>query len=235
MVVNQNGKLTVKAINDESHISVKHINGTEVFNVNKNGKTTIRAQANDDHFLIRHLNGSSLFKVGYNGNTTLMAYGTQNPFSIFNGVNELFTFGHDGKIVVKNLQGYKTLQLENDGLLRAREIRVDEDSWPDYVFEKDYKIFTLEQVAKYILKHKHLPGVPSAQKIKTEGLSLGKMQTIIMQKVEELTLYTIEQNTQIKLLEKNVSKLEKENQQLKADLQQMNDRLDKIEALLNQK
>jgi hypothetical protein len=156
------------------------------------------------------------------------AYGTQNLLSIYNGVNELFSFGHNGKIVVKNLQGHKILQLEDGGLLRAREIKVDEDNWPDYVFEKDYKILSLEQVANYILKNNRLPGVPSATQIKTEGLSLGKMQTILMQKVEELTLYTITQNTQIK-------DLEKENQQLKSDLQQMNARLDKIEALLNHK
>jgi hypothetical protein len=235
LVVNANGKLTVKAINNESHISVKHINGTEVFNVNKNGKTTIRAQANDDHLLIRHLNGSSLFSVGHDGNVILHAYGTQNPLSIYNGVHELFTFGHNGKIVVKDLQGHKILQLEDDGLLRAREIKVDQDNWPDYVFEKDYSILSLEQISKYILKHKHLPGVPSATQIKTEGLSLGKMQTILMQKVEELTLYTITQNTQIKDLEKNITQIEKENNQLKSDLQQMNDRLVKIEAMLNHK
>jgi len=227
-VVNQNGKLTVKAINNESHISVKHINGTEVFNVNKNGKTTIRAQANDDHFLIRHLNGAHLFSVDHDGHVKIDTYGSQNPLSISNGVNELFTFGYNGKIVVKNLQGHKILQLDDDGLLRSREIKVDEDNWPDYVFEKNYKMITLEQIADYILKHKHLPGVPSAKKIQTEGLSLGKMQTVLMQKIEELTLYTIEQNTQIK-------DLEKENQQLKSDLQQVNDRLDKIEAMLNHK
>ena len=90
-------------------------------------------------------------------------------------------------------------------------------------------------MAQNILKHKHLLGVPSAKVISTEGFSVGKMQTLLMQKVEELTLYTIEQNTQIKHLEKNVTTHEKENQQLKTELKQINDRLDKIEALLNQK
>ena len=88
---------------------------------------------------------------------------------------------------------------------------------------------------KHFNKYKHLPNVPTANTIETDGLSIGKMQTIQMQKIEELTLYTIEQNTQIKHLEKNVTTLEKENQQLKAELKQMNDRLNKIETMLNQK
>jgi len=140
-------------------------------------------------------------------------------------------------LVVYDFNNNKLFQVQNDGLVRAKEVKVDLDyaNWPDYVFEKDYKMISLEQIAKYIVKYKHLPGVPSAQKIKTEGLSLGKMQTILMQKIEELTLYAINQNTQIKDLEKNVTTLEKENKQLKSDLQQVNDRLDKIEAMLNHK
>ena len=111
--------------------------------------------------------------------------------------------------------GDKILQLENSGVLRSREVRVNEDAWPDYVFDKNYKLPKLTDVAKFIKKNNHLPGVPTAQEIKNDGLNLGDMQTIQMQKIEELTLYLIEMDEKINAMEKRMDELEKENQKLK--------------------
>jgi len=121
----------------------------------------------------------------------------------------VFIYNNDGPaLVVYNSGSNKILQLENNGLLRTREIKVDEQSWPDYVFDKNYKLPKLKDVAKFIEKNHHLPGVPSAAEIESDGLNLGDMQKIQMQKIEELTLYLIQ-------LEKRIELLEVENKELK--------------------
>jgi hypothetical protein len=125
------------------------------------------------------------------------------------GTGTVTMYNHGGhSLIAYNDAGTKILQLENSGMLRAREIKVDEASWPDYVFDKNYKLPKLKDVAKYIDENHHLPGVPSAAEIEADGLNLGDMQNIQMQKIEELTLYMIE-------MEKRIEALEKENEELK--------------------
>ena len=118
-------------------------------------------------------------------------------------------------LVAKNGNGSTVLQLDNSGLLRAREIKVDEAAWPDFVFKKSYTIMPLAEVEAFINKNKHLPNIPSALEIETNGLSLGKMQNLHMQKIEELTIYTIEQNKQIESLENTVDHLQKQLDEIK--------------------
>jgi len=79
----------------------------------------------------------------------------------------------------------------------------------DYVFEKDYKLRTLTETEAYVNEHKHLPEVPSAQKFKTNGYSVGKFDDIMLKKVEELTLYMIELQKQNEVLKAKVESLEK--------------------------
>lgn len=105
------------------------------------------------------------------------------------------------------------------GSIHAEEVKVDLAVAPDYVFEKyyngystlknDYKMPTLEEVEAYTKENKHLPEVPSAQEIKENGLKLGEMNAILLQKVEELTLYLIEQNKEIEKLKTKVDELSK--------------------------
>jgi hypothetical protein len=82
-------------------------------------------------------------------------------------------------------------------------------SWADYVFEPTYKLPTLSQVEAYITKHKHLEGVPSATEVKEKGIDLGDNQTILLKKVEELTLYMIELNKKVEVLAKENEELKK--------------------------
>jgi DNA repair ATPase RecN len=76
------------------------------------------------------------------------------------------------------------------------------------VFEKGYKLTSLEQVSSYVQKNKHLPDIPSAKEIEKNGVSLSEMQNKLLQKIEELTLYAIEQNKKIEHLEQQNAKLE---------------------------
>ena len=103
----------------------------------------------------------------------------------------------DHLIIVKDVNGSKVLQLDNTGLLHAREIKVDLDSWPDYVFKKDYKLMPLNEVKKFIEDNGHLPNVPSAIEIEADGVNLGQAAKTSMEKIEELTLYLLEINEKV--------------------------------------
>jgi hypothetical protein len=134
----------------------------------------------------------------------------------------------DNLIVVKDHENNKVLQLNNDGLLRAREIKVDEVAWPDYVFKPNYELMPLNKVKEFIAQNGHLPNVPTAAEIEADGVNLGKTARITMEKVEELTLYMIEQQEQLeeqKELLKHQHQLIKEQQELVQQQQQEIDAL----------
>lgn len=97
-------------------------------------------------------------------------------------------------------------KLAVDGKIRAKEIKV-ETGWSDFVFEKDYNLPTLEEVEKHIIEKGHLKDIPSAQEVKQNGIFLGQMDAKLLQKIEEIMLYTIQQ-------EKRIDELEQKNQRL---------------------
>lgn len=85
-----------------------------------------------------------------------------------------------------------------NGKIIAEELRIQNSTlWPDYVFEKDYSLPKLTDVQRFIQINKHLPDVPSAKTVENEGIILGEMQKTLLKKVEELTLYIIDQQKQI--------------------------------------
>ena len=97
--------------------------------------------------------------------------------------------------------GYK---VKVDGKVICEELRVlDSGSWPDYVFNEDYKLPSLDDVELHIRDNKHLPGIPSACEVEENGIAVGEMQKKLMEKVEELTLYVIELQKQVTDLKKN--------------------------------
>jgi hypothetical protein len=93
-------------------------------------------------------------------------------------------------------------------------------SWADYVFEKEYQLLSLKEVEAYIQINKHLPGVPSAKEVETNGLDVGNNQAILLKKIEELTLYLIEQNKKGETLQKRIDLLEKEIKSLNSNMSQ---------------
>lgn len=88
-------------------------------------------------------------------------------------------------------------ELHVNGEVYSRKVKVTQNNWPDYVFDPTYHLPSLYEVEAYIKKFKHLPDVPSAAIVETDGLDLGEGQTILLKKIEELTLYTIQQQKQI--------------------------------------
>ena len=81
---------------------------------------------------------------------------------------------------------------------------------PDYVFAPAYTLPTLTELEHYLLSNRHLPGVPSATEVEKNGIDLGDNQTLLLKKVEELTLYVIELNKKIEDMRKQNEKLKEE-------------------------
>jgi len=107
-----------------------------------------------------------------------------------------------------------TYKLAVEGKIGARQVDVKVGAWSDFVFEKDYKIKSLQEVENYIDIHKHLPDVPSEATVLKEGIDLGKMDALLLQKIEELTLYLIEQNKQMTAQNKQIENQQKQIEQL---------------------
>jgi hypothetical protein len=89
-----------------------------------------------------------------------------------------------------------TKKLSVNGTIRAKEIIVD-SGWADFVFEPDYKLISLEELDSYIKQNKHLPDLPTSSEVSQAGVALGEVISRLLQKVEELTLYTIQQQQEI--------------------------------------
>jgi hypothetical protein len=85
-----------------------------------------------------------------------------------------------------------TEKLSVNGNIKCKQVEVSLTGWSDFVFQEDYSLMPLADLDSYINQHKHLPGVPSAYEVITNGNNLGEMDAILLQKIEELTLYVIE-------------------------------------------
>jgi hypothetical protein len=124
------------------------------------------------------------------------------------------------------------------GKIHAEEVKIDLAVPADYVFEKyylgksslkpDYTLLTLSEVEKFTKENHHLPNVPSAKEIKKNGLLLGEMSNVLLQKIEELTLYVIEQNKELKMQNEN---FEKQSTLLKSQNEKVLTLEKKIESL----
>lgn len=113
--------------------------------------------------------------------------------------------GAGGKVGI-GAENFGEERLAVNGSIRAREIRVDNGTWADFVFDKEYKLTPLLDLEKFIKSNHHLPEIPSAQEVKEQGVMLGEMNKLLLQKIEELTLHIINQQKQIDKLQQQVIK-----------------------------
>ncbi len=137
-------------------------------------------------------------------------YPTTSPFIVYgNGRTQIGPNYPDPSGVAANAM------LSVNGMILAKDIRVaiaQTTHWkfPDYVFEKNYKLMPLKEVEEYVVKNKHLPGVPSEAEVLKDGLSLTEINIKLLQKVEELYLHSIELKKQNDKLEARIEKLSSE-------------------------
>ncbi|MCP4176901.1 MAG: hypothetical protein GY756_03970 [bacterium] len=111
-------------------------------------------------------------------------------------------------------------KLDVIGTIRAQEIIVSTDG-SDFVFEDDYKLRTLNEVEKFIKKNKHLPEIAPAKDMQANGAELGTLNTKLLQKIEELTLYTIEQEKKLNAQNKSIEQQSKMLLELKKELDEL--------------
>lgn len=115
----------------------------------------------------------------------------------------------DDLLLIEAKGGKDMFKVDSDGITYAQEIKImDLPNFPDYVFAKDYQLPSLKEVASYIDENGHLPNIPSAEEVDKNGIGVGELQLKLLEKVEELTLYLLEQ-------QKRIEKLEEENKQLR--------------------
>ena len=188
-------------------------NLTEKLNVNGGQWPSYTKMENDNGWTKIGFNGAhgiiesdhAIFLNYYSGNDFIVGGTTGN----FKAVNNVYLATHSNtKVGI----GTETLDANSiltvNGKIYAEEIEVVQQVLPDYVFEKDYSLMTLKELENYIDSCKHLPEVPSAVFVKNNGLQLGEFNTLLLKKVEELTLYLIQIEKDNIALKERISKLE---------------------------
>jgi hypothetical protein len=177
------------------------------------GNLHIFGAANKDIFngMGPDLNAGPAFNFGYSGNSFGPGTGFFNVRGANSGVNPSLRFAtvNQQRMIITNTGrvGIGTLapaqQLHVSGNIRTDGSFIAGGTTlnvPDYVFEPDYQLMPLTELAAYVEKEKHLPDIPSAQEIKEQGVNVNELQMQLLKKVEELTLYTLEQEKTIEVL-----------------------------------
>lgn len=186
--------IDIRTNNDFSHFGFTQIaiaTGDGYFsNVSKKGDVVYRAQA--ENFVITNERDMGNIKF-VTKNSTLHWASQVRMFIDKSGNVGIGTETPDARLAV-------------NGLIHAKEVLVDLVGWPDYVFEKNYKLKTLEEVQNFIEINGHLPSVPSAVEVEECGVNLGEMNKILLEKVEELTLYMIQMDKELKSLREELKK-----------------------------
>lgn len=147
------------------------------------------------HYSASALNGRNAYISGYFG------------IDFFTRGGHRLRIENNGNVGIGTIT--PTAKLSVKGRIHAEEVKVDLNvPGPDFVFESDYVLKSLDEIDTYIKTHKHLPDVPSALEMKENGIKLSEMNMLLLQKVEELTLHMIQMKKDNEDLIKRVSQLE---------------------------
>jgi hypothetical protein len=126
--------------------------------------------------------------------------------------------GSNGNVGIGIGTSATSFKLHVAGDVKANSYYSASDHYADYVFDSTYQLPSLQEVKAYIKQNHHLPEVPSEVEVKKTGINLGSHQVILLKKIEELTLYVIEQNEKQKLLEEKLNEVLKDNSKLKEEI-----------------
>ncbi|KUG12709.1 hypothetical protein BEI02_12950 [Elizabethkingia sp. HvH-WGS333] len=143
---------------------------------------------------------------------------SNHPYSLITNKIARMTIASDGNIGIGTIKPQNKLDV--NGTVHSKEVKVDMAGWADFVFQKDYRLPTLEEVEQHINEKGYLPNVPNTKEVIENGLLLGENQKLLLQKIEELTLYSIEQNKQNKELFHLVEKQQEQIKNLEKNIQQ---------------
>lgn len=144
-------------------------------------------------------------------------------FRIFSNGAERLRIHSTGKISIGTNSIPGNHKLYVNGSIMSTRVKVavlGSPDWADYVFDESYELKSLEEVDQHIKEHKHLPDVPSTAEMMESGNDLGKTDALLLSKIEELFLHSIEMNEEMKELKERVLELEEENSSLKKKLKE---------------
>lgn len=131
---------------------------------------------------------------------------TGSSFRVTNVTNaELFRVLGNGNIGIGTNSPQARLAVNGD--VFSRKVKVTPSNWPDYVFKSDYRLMPLSQVESYIMENKHLPDMVTEQEVSAGGVDLGDNQAALLKKIEELMLYVIQQNKELRQQELEITRL----------------------------
>ena len=176
---------------------------------------------NTDSSVFQYYNGSVWNSVGAGGGTG----GTKWIFSS-GTTGTVYDVSDNVGIGTNDTKGYK-LAVNGAAIFNTVKVKPT-DLWPDYVFRKGYKLPGLGELEQYIQKYRHLPGVITAREAEQKGIDVGENQATLLKKVEELTLYLIDENKQLKTQNAKLAEQDRKNE----DLQRQ---IDELKALLLKK
>lgn len=185
------GNLQVGRVPSSGAMITGYRQGTNDFSLLKLGQinpstqlefTALNIMSSGELILNRSANGNFLNLRNIDQNISILTIDVNGNLRLRNATRDIFHINASTQTVF------------------ARKIIVDEVTWPDYVFEKGYKLRPLCEVKDFIDENGHLPNVPSREKVLQEGVDLGQMVNILVEKIEELTLYSIQQQEEIERL-----------------------------------
>ncbi|RBL94004.1 hypothetical protein DF182_16115 [Chitinophaga flava] len=186
-----------------------------IVNTSKSGAITVAAPTTQESIFAGHhmtffspnFQGGMGISIGQHNSGFIQAFSnTTENGSLFLNPN-----GGGVGIGVHDTKGYRLAVAGS--MIAERVVVKNYQNWPDFVFAKNYQLPSLQEVEAYVNTHQHLPGIPSAAAVKEKGIDLEEMNSKLLQKVEELTLYLIQ--------------LDKENKELKAEVKAIRSALQK--------
>ena len=206
LVVKTNGRIGIGTDNPVETVQIGdrfviHNGGTKVIGYNwhyENGSS-------------KYITNGYSSQIRFGGNGTLSFVVSPSGSAGQNITDEKYAIHitNDGKVGIgtTNTQGY---QLAVKGSAHFCKAVVKTQGWCDYVFDNDYKLPNLNELEKYIKTHKHLPDIPSETEVTENGIDVAQMNKLLLQKVEELTLYIIDLQKQIEKQNREIENLKKQ-------------------------
>ncbi len=177
-----------------------HYNNYENYNLFLGYMTGMRSRGNRNVF-IGH-------KAGYydtTNHTLIINNSAYNPLLYGEFDNDILSIG--GRLGIGTRNVPDSIQLAVNGTIVAKEGIITVEHFPDYVFHPNYVLMRFHELRSYVSENRHLPEIPSAKQVNIEGFKLGEMQKLLLKKIEELTLYMIEIQSENEKLTERIAQL----------------------------